>query len=64
MREKRSNFESEILGMPPIKMVLVEGQINQNDRTPYEMGKYRKVGNEYNKEDVILRLIDYLISKP
>ncbi len=58
--EKKRTFESEALALPPLRMVLVNAEGNQRDRTTK---KEKKKVDKASKEDTVLRIIDKLISK-
>lgn len=58
--EKKRTFESETLALPPLKMVLVDAEKDQRDRS-IKKGK-RKVDKDL-KEETVMRIIDKLIAK-
>jgi len=58
--EKMRTFESEALALPPLRMVLVNTEGNQRDRTTK---KEKKKVDKASKEETVLRIIDKLISK-
>ncbi len=58
--ENKRTFESEALALPPLRMVLVNAEGNQRDRTTK---KEKKKVDKASKEDTVLRIIDKLISK-
>jgi hypothetical protein len=58
--EKKRTFESEILALPPLKMVLVNAESNQRNQPNKK--KAKKVKKDLNEETVI-RIIDKLIAK-
>jgi hypothetical protein len=58
--EKKRTFESEILALPPLKMVLVNTESDQRNQPNKK--KAKKVKKDLNEETVI-RIIDKLIAK-
>lgn len=58
--DKKRTFASEVLALPPLRMVLVNAEGNQKDRAAKKENK--KVDKE-SKEETVLRIIDKLISK-
>jgi hypothetical protein len=58
--EKKRTFESEALGLPPIKMVLVNAQKDQPKRSTKKGTK--KEDKDFN-EETVMRIIDKLIAK-
>ena len=58
--EKKRTFESETLGLPPLKMVLVDAQKDQRKRSTKKENK--KEDKDFN-EETVMRIIDKLIAK-
>jgi hypothetical protein len=58
--EKKRTFESETLALPPLKMVLVNAENDQQNRSARK--KNKKVEKEFN-EETVMRIIDKLITK-
>ncbi len=59
-KDKKRTFESEMLVLPPLKMVLVEAEKNANMRS-VKKGK-KKVDKDLN-EETIMRIIGKLSIK-
>jgi len=58
--EKKRTYESELLALPPLKMVLVNSEKNQADRSTQKGNK--KAEKELN-EETVLRIIGKLSMK-
>lgn len=60
--KKMQRFESETLGLPPLRMVLVhakeEGQLKENDPLPVDENK-----GPIDKEQAVRKLIEHLNKK-
>ena len=59
-KKKTRTFESEILALPPLKMVLVNAENGQNQNSRKK--KAKKTDKDLSEETVI-RIIDKLIAK-
>ncbi len=60
--KKNRTYQSETLGLPPLKMVLVH---SENERAnaaarPAARSPRRKTKSEKETEEVVLRLIEYI----
>ena len=58
--ENKRMFESEALALPPLRMVLVNPEENQQNRAAK---KGNKKVDKASKEETVLRIIEKLISK-
>ncbi len=64
--EKKRTYQAETLGLPPLKMVLVNAE---GERTPLPARlrsprpRQQKAG-EWEREEIVLRLIEHLIERP
>ena len=58
--EKKRTFESEVLALPPLQMVLVDGNKDQRKRSTKKENK--KEDKDFN-EETVMRIIDKLIAK-
>ena len=58
--EKKRTFESEILILPALKMVLVEAE--KDAVNPPAKKTKKKVNKDFN-EEIVMRIIDKLIAK-
>jgi hypothetical protein len=59
-QEKKRTFESEVLILPALKMVLVEGEKDAKNQPTKKANQ--KVPKDFN-EETVLRIIDKLIAK-
>ena len=58
--EKKRTFESAALALPPLKMVLVNSERDQQDQAAM---KEKNEADKVSKEETVLRIIDKLIAK-
>jgi hypothetical protein len=64
MIEKDRNYQFEPLGLPHYKKTVVMRMMDHNDQPQYRNQKFQRVENKPLKKDIILRLIEYLLSMP
>ena len=58
--EKKRTFESAALALPPLKMVLVNTERDQQNQAAR---KEKNKSDKETKEETVLRIIDKLIAK-
>ncbi|MGC8855791.1 MAG: hypothetical protein ACP5QU_03240 [Anaerolineae bacterium] len=63
--EKKRTYPAETLGLPPLKMVLVnaEGEHAPLSARPQSPRPRRQAADEQQREEIVLRLIEHLIEK-
>ncbi len=59
-KEETRRYESVTLGLPPLKMILVETEPENRERTHKKTAGPRKPKKDSENRQVILRLIDHL----
>jgi len=64
MIEKDRNFQFDSFGLPDNKKMVVKRMMDHNNQPQYRNHKFQRVENKPLKKDIILRLIDYLLSMP
>ena len=64
MIEKDRNFQFDPLGLPHYKKTVVKRIMDHNNQPLDRNQKFQRVENKPLKKDIILRLIDYLLSMP
>ncbi len=58
--EEKRTYQSETLGMPPLKMVLVHAEDERRNAAAKPIRRPRKSKEQIEKEKAILRLIERL----
>jgi hypothetical protein len=64
MAEEKRTYSAETLGLPPLKMVLVHSDREEQAEAPGSGQAPHKSKRQLEKEAAVLRLIEHLNRKP
>jgi hypothetical protein len=59
-QEENRRFESELLGMPPLKMILLNLDADERDRPRKKTAVPRKSAKDLENLKAVVKLIDHL----
>lgn len=59
MSEPKRTFQSETLGLPPLKMILIEAEADRRETKARRPPRGRSA-EELDKEEAVIRLIEHL----
>jgi hypothetical protein len=60
-QDEPRRFESETLGLPPLKMVLVHADTERRNRTAKKLAVPRKNQKDLDNLKAVIKLIDHLM---
>jgi 2-phosphoglycerate kinase len=63
IKDEPRRFESETLGLPPLKMVLVHAETDHRDRPTKKTSVVRKSQKNMEHLKAVVRLIDHLMEE-